>query len=190
MKLTHRAAVLALTAALACPGVAHADDAVVDRAALEALLAQAFAPAYGNTFAAHAVYVDVATTRGWAPEVIEANWPLVEAILARETGGSFCPNLRGGDQVDSQCRVTRSGSASGHYSDSGWFQVNGVHWDVRRGGWLCRQEGYCSADDIIATPQTSMDAGLALLERGGKGPWCFSTRSRRSALCRMTYTAP
>ena len=185
MKLIRRATALALAAVLVAPGTARADEAILmDQTALEAALAAAYTPAYGNAFAAHAVYVDVATQRGWSPEAIETNWPLASAIMDRES--KFCPNVRGGDQVDSQCRVTRPGRRSGHYGDSGYGQVNRVHWT----GWLCDQEGLCSPDDIIATPQTSMSAFLAVLERGGKGPWCWSAKLRRTALCRMEFVQP
>lgn len=189
MKLIRRATALTITALLAAPGVAAADEAVImDQATLDAQLAQAFTPSWGNTFAADAIYRHVAADRGWTPEAIEANHDFVFAVMDRETGGSYCFNLRGGDQADAECRVTRSGRRSGHYSDSGPMQVNGVHY--RNNGWLCRQEGLCSAEDIIASPEAGMTAGLAVMERGGKGPWCWDARSRRSALCRMDFTAP
>lgn len=189
MKLIRRATALTIAALLAAPGVAAADEAVIaDQATLDAMLARAFTPSWGNTFAADAIYRHVAAERGWSPETIEANHRFIFAVMERETGGSYCFNLRGGDQVDSQCRVTRSGARSGHYSDSGPMQVNGVHY--RNNGWLCRQEGFCSADDIIATPQAGMHAGLAVMERGGKGPWCFSAKTRRSQLCRMDFQHP
>lgn len=156
----------------------------ISEAPLEALLAELFRPKWGNEFLARSVYEHIASDLGWTSDEIEANWSFSRAVMSRETGGSFCPNLRGGDRVDANCVVTRPGARSGHYGDSGYWQVNRVHWD---GGWLCIEFGYCSPADITATPQTSMEAGLLLLERSGKQPWCFTAKLRRSATCRLPF---
>lgn len=171
------------TAAAARGDVAEIGQYPERELALE--LARIYTPARGNGAAAHAIYVDTARARGWTDEEIERRWPFIDAIIARES--DYCPNVRGGDQYGDDCVVTKAGTRSGHYNDAGFGQVNHVHHGRGRNprAWLCVQEGLCSAEDIIATPQASMTALLAVFERGGKGPWCFSSKLRRTGTCQI-----
>lgn len=121
----------------------------------------------------------VATERGWSQERIDAWLPFAEAVMRRESG--LCPNVRRGARVRGagSCELTRQGRGS----DSGFFQVISIHYGP--GKWLCTQEGICSATAIVSDPWASMVAGVALIERAGKQPWCYTRRLQRSAVCRL-----
>lgn len=138
----------------------------------------------------------VTAERGWDPDV-SASWePFVQAVMARESG--FCPNLRRGARVDvwEGCVIARQG---GH-SDSGFGQVlmgypakRGWYYPSAGGTWglhenasyLCPEEGICTPDEAISTPWNSMTILVALVERAGNGPWCFSAKLRRGAVCKL-----
>jgi hypothetical protein len=124
----------------------------------------------------------VATERGWAEDDIQAWVPFVEAVMRRESG--HCPNVRRGANVATgaaynSCKLSRQGRGS----DSGFFQVISIHYTP--GKWLCSQEGICSADAITSDPWASMVAGVALLERSGSQPWCFTKKLKRGHVCRL-----
>jgi hypothetical protein len=138
----------------------------------------------------------VTAARGWDPAV-SASWePFVQAVMARESG--FCPNLRRGARVDvwEGCHVARQGGHSdsgfgqvlmGYPNKRGWYRpVNGGTWNLHENAsYLCPQEGICSPDEAIASPWNSMTILVALVERAKAGPWCFTARLRRGAVCRL-----
>lgn len=119
----------------------------------------------------------VAKTRGWSLHDIAAWQPFVRGIIARESGG--CWNLRRGARLAGNgegCVITRQG----RYTDSGFGQIlMSVN-----GKWLCAQEGLCAPSDVVSSPWNSMVALVAEVERAGRGPWCYTTKLRRGAICR------
>jgi hypothetical protein len=119
-------------------------------------------------------YRAVTEERGWAQEDIDAfeNF-VVNDVIYGESGG--CPNVRGGAIMKGDgCEVKRQGRKS----DSGFGQVIRIHYRYPN-GWLCKQESLCSADDITSNAWNSMTALVALIERDGKRPWCYSAAARR-----------
>jgi hypothetical protein len=130
--------------------------------------------------AARQTYRAVTCARGWTPDRTAA-WEqfVVDDVIQGESGG--CWNIRRGGRIamgEPGCPIIRQG----RHSDTGYGQVIALHYRANGNhgsGWLCAQEGLCSADDIIATPSASMTALVALVERSGKQPWCFSARVRR-----------
>lgn len=120
----------------------------------------------------------VTQERGWAPEDTEKWAPFASAVMKRESG--YCYNVRRGARMTGNgCEMSRQGRGS----DSGFGQLISIHY--KPGRWLCEQEGLCSADDIIATPWASMTAFVALIERNGAQPWCYTAKLRRSSVCRL-----
>jgi len=122
----------------------------------------------------------VTASRGWDADRI-AQWePFATAVMFRES--KFCWDVRGGAKFKSpglDCELKRQGRRG----DSGFGQVIGIHY--RPGRWLCAQEGLCSANQIVASPWNSMVAFVALLERNGSQPWCYTRRLRASYTCRL-----
>ena len=58
-----------------------------------------------------------------------------------------------------------------------------IHYGIGR--WMCVQEKLCSADDIIATPWNSMTALVALIEKDGFRPWCYTDALRAGPVCAL-----
>lgn len=118
----------------------------------------------------------VTAARGWSLASIAAWQPFARAVIGRESGG--CPNmLRGAVPTGDGCTLARQG----RYSDSGFGQVlMSVN-----GRWLCSQEGLCSKWDVVASPWNSMTAMVATIERGRSGPYCYTVKLRRTAMCRL-----
>lgn len=139
---------------------------------------------YGDPAPALAAFVAVTTWRGWSAESIEAWTPFVTDVMRRESG--YCYNLRRGASIASSegCVMKRQGP----HSDSGFGQVISIHY--KPGAWLCEQESLCSADDIIADAWSSMTALVALMERNGRQPWCFTDSLRATAVCRNAPANP
>lgn len=120
-------------------------------------------------------YEVVARYRGWSEATIGA-WRdfLVNDVIAKESGG--CYNVRGGVQFadgGAGCAIARQGRRQ----DSGFGQLVAVHYQYPN-GWLCQQEGLCSADALTENAWNSMSGLLALVERGGKQGWCYDARAR------------
>lgn len=128
--------------------------------------------------------------RGWEESTIAAWEKSLRAVMLRESAG--CYNLRRGASFEYHdgrgCELRRVfdergrfvGVDVGHGSDSGYGQVlMGVH-----RGWLCPQEHLCSPADVIASPANSATAFLALLERSGSQPWCFTKKLRQGSICK------
>lgn len=149
---------------------------------------------YGDPEPALVVYRDRAAIMGWDPGKIAAWEPFVIDIMAKESG--FCPNLRGGGTilVEEGCIIKKQGGRS----DSGFGQVlmgypGKRNWYRPEGGgtWslhenaasLCPVTGVCTPDETIATPEASMDILLAMIDRAGSGPWCYSNFARRVHRC-------
>jgi hypothetical protein len=83
----------------------------------------------------------VALAAGWLPKHLEK----VKMIAARESG--CCPNRKGGDKVDRNCRITGV-SEWNHRSDTGLMQLNGVHWlesHKHYAGLFCKKHDICDA---------------------------------------------
>ncbi len=138
----------------------------------------------------------VTAERGWDPDV-SASWePFVQAVMARESG--FCPNLRRGARVDvwEGCHLARQGGHSdsgfgqvlmGYPNRRGWYPpVEGGSWGLHENAsYLCPEEGLCTPEDVIGSPWNSMTALVALVERAGNGPWCYTARLRGGSVCRL-----
>lgn len=133
---------------------------------------------YGVSAPALEAFRAVTADRGWAVSETEKWVPFVENVILGESGG--CPNVRRGARVSGDCVVTRQGTGS----DSGFGQVISLHYRYPK-GWLCKQEGLCSSAQIIGTPYDSMTALVALVERSGGQPWCFSSWARRYHKCSL-----
>ena len=112
----------------------------------------------------------------WLPKLAaEAGWPeetwdKLGEIILRESGG--CPNRRGGDVVDKNCRITRV-SEWNHRSDTGLLQINGTHWKKdhpQYSGSICRNMGICDQETLL-DPITNLRAGKYLYDIAGFGPW-------------------
>ena len=117
-------------------------------------------------------YRIVAQHRGWTPATIDL-WQafIVGDVIRKESGG--CWNLRRGAVLangGAGCQLARQG----RHTDSGFGQVV-----PRSSPWLCEAEGLCGSDAIVADAWSSMTATLALIERSGRFPWCWSAYARR-----------
>lgn len=117
----------------------------------------------------------IAADCGWTQQSIDEWVPfLVYDVIAKESGG--CWNVRRGVRFangGANCEIARQGRGS----DSGFGQLVSVHYRPGK-GWLCIEDGLCSADDIIASPYTSGQAIVRLVGRSGKQGWCYSARAR------------
>jgi len=139
---------------------------------------------YGEATPAMEAFASVARARGWSDQSI-AEWsPFLKNVMMRESG--YCYNVRRGATFSKSvgCVLAQQGP----HSDSGFGQVISIHY--KPGAWLCEQESLCSADDIVATPWASMTALVALLERNGRQPWCFTNSLRATAVCRNAPANP
>ncbi len=121
----------------------------------------------------------VAETRGWTSANIQAWSPFASAVMYRES--RYCPNVRRGAVIRQAygCVLAKQGP----HSDSGFAQLISIHHGP--GQWLCVQEGICGAEGVVATPWNSMTAFVALLERSGSQPWCYTASLRAGSTCRL-----
>lgn len=122
----------------------------------------------------------VAAYRGHDEAWIKAWTPFVNDILLLESG--YCWNVKRGVVMANggkNCAIKKQGK----HSDSGFGQLIRLHY--KPGAWLCTQEGLCSSDAIVANPWNSMTAVVALVERSGSQPWCFSAWARRYHNCNL-----
>ncbi len=135
---------------------------------------------YNNAQPAVEAFRAVTGQRGWS-SAATASWePFVSSVIRKESG--YCFNLRRGARLaqPAGCVISRQGTGS----DSGFGQVISLHYRYPN-GWLCKQESLCSAEQIIGTPWASMTAMVALVERSGRQPWCFSDWARRYHNCNI-----
>jgi hypothetical protein len=107
----------------------------------------------------------LASQAGWP----QNTWPTLEKIILRESGG--CPNRRGGDVVDANCKVKRVSTWS-HRSDTGLLQINGINYDINRSRWasICLQMDVCTQKALL-DPVTNLKAGKLLYDLAGWSPW-------------------
>lgn len=124
---------------------------------------------------AMALFQIVTSDRGWSQADIDAWSPFAQAVMAREA--RFCPGVIYGQSADANCNVR--GRPKGTAAGFGQIlmRVNG--------SWLCGQEGLCDRWAVVASPYASMTAFVATIERGGRGPWCYTTKLRRGRVCHL-----
>lgn len=154
---------------------------------------------YGILEPVDAAFRMVADDCGWTQDSIDKWTPfLVYDVIARESGG--CWNLRRGAKLANgglNCEIAmkqkKDGTwvlLQGPYSDSGFGQLISIHYKTNpknpASGWLCLEDGLCSADDIIASPYTSMQALVRLVggsvsgkPGSGKQGWCYNATAIR-----------
>jgi hypothetical protein len=111
----------------------------------------------------------VALQAGWEQHQL----PRLTSIIERESG--CCPNVRGGDVVNSDCEVVRVATMS-HRSDSGLLQINGVHWKqdhAQYHGLVCKRMGVCTQEPLL-DPLTNLTAGRLLFDVAGWSPWSLN----------------
>ncbi len=130
---------------------------------------------YGVLEPVDAAFRMVAADCGWTQDSID-KWTLflVYDVIARESGG--CWNVRRGVKFANggvNCAISKQGRGS----DSGFGQLIAIHYNGN--GWLCLEDGLCSSDAIIASPYSSMQAFVRLVQRSGKQGWCYSTKAIR-----------
>lgn len=138
----------------------------------------------------------VAADCGWTQASID-EWTqfLVYDVIAKESGG--CWNIRRGVTFANDglnCEIAwkqkKDGTRvflQGPYSDAGFGQVISIHYKTNpknpQAGWLCVEDGLCSADAIISSPYTSMQALVRLVggsyskPGSGKQGWCYSAKA-------------
>lgn len=108
----------------------------------------------------------LAAKAGWPADT----WPRLGQIILRESGG--CPNRRGGDVVDKDCKIIRV-SEWNHRSDTGLLQINGVHWKPDHPqyvGKVCKIMGVCTQERLFDA-LTNLRAGKLLYDLAGWDPW-------------------
>lgn len=139
---------------------------------------------YGDPVPAMQAFAIVATARGWSLEQIDQWSNFAQRVMKRESG--FCYNLRRGALIGNKqgCVMSKQGP----YQDSGFGQLISLHYAP--GEWLCVQENICSAEEIISNPWNSMTAFVALIERNGKQPWCYTASLRAGSICRNAPKNP
>lgn len=133
--------------------------------------------------------------RGWNESDILAWQPFVEKVMARESG--FCPNVRRGARIDilEGCIIAKQGTHSdsgfgqvlmGYPGKRGWYRPeNGGKWGLHENAsFLCPEEGICTPEEVVSDPRKSMTVLVALIERSGRQPWCYTARLRNGAVCR------
>lgn len=113
---------------------------------------------------------------GWDSARIEAWIPFADDVMAKESG--YCWNLLRGATVSSVGCVLKQ---QGTNDDAGIAQLTSV-WHGRSGP-ICVQFGFCGRHGIIASPWTSFQSFVRLLEIEGSGPWCWSTWARSFHKC-------
>lgn len=134
--------------------------------------------AFGVAEPALEAFRAVTADRNWPAGDAERWIPFITDVMAKESG--FCWNVRGGARMTNVgCGIRRQGRGS----DSGFGQLISLHY--KPGRWLCAQEGLCSSAAIIANPYDSMTALVALVERSGGRPWCYSAWARRYHKCSL-----
>lgn len=129
----------------------------------------------------------IAADCGWSQESIDEWIPfLVYDVIARESGG--CWNLRRGAKLANgglNCEIAWKKQKNGvwvyqqgPHSDAGFGQLISIHYRPNpknpSAGWLCLEDGLCSADDIISSPYTSGQAVVRLVGRSGEQGWCYN----------------
>lgn len=107
----------------------------------------------------------LASQAGWP----EDTWHQLGQIILRESGG--CPNRKGGDQVNSNCRITNV-SEWNHRSDTGLTQINGVNYNMKRNRWaaVCLQIDVCTQEPLL-DPLVNLKAAKVLYDLLGWDPW-------------------
>lgn len=132
---------------------------------------------YGDSKPALEAFRIVAKNRGWTPAQIKSWEPAITNIMMGESG--FCPNVLRGAIIKNPkgCVLKKQGK----HQDAGFGQLIRINYKHTRPGtgWLCAQEHLCSKWEIIASPYNSMTALVALIERSGTHPWCYSSWARR-----------
>lgn len=111
----------------------------------------------------------------WLPQLAsQAGWPKdtwrrLGQIILRESGG--CPNLRGGDKVDKNCKITGV-SEWNHRSDTGLMQINGINYNMNRNKWaaVCLQIDVCTQEPLL-DPLINLKAAKVLYDLSGWNPW-------------------
>ena len=148
---------------------------------------------WGDPTAAIENWRAVTCRRGWDSWWAEAWVPFVVDVVTKESGG--CPNVRRGSVIGEwqgcQHAIGKNGLPRvGKGSDSGYGQIIGLHYRTSSknpaAGWLCKQEGLCSAEDITASPEASMTALVSMIERSGNAGWCYNAEARRYHNCRLS----
>jgi hypothetical protein len=110
---------------------------------------------------------------GWTPAQV-ARWEffVVDDVIKEESG--WCWNvLRGGRWTGQGCNFSYP---TGPFEDAGFFQVTSIWYGP--GGYLCATFGQCGRSSIVASPYTSMIAGLRIVMHDGSRPWCYSASAR------------
>jgi hypothetical protein len=87
-------------------------------------------------------------------------------IARRES--ACCPFVRGGDVVSVNC-VFQYVYTHTHRSDTGVFQLNGVHWKTAK-GFIC-PDFTCSQEALLYDIEMQFDAMLILYTMCGSKPW-------------------
>jgi hypothetical protein len=105
---------------------------------------------------------DKLVSRGVRPPVVV----FLVAIALRES--ACCPHVRGGDVVDADCNFLYV-SRNDHRSDTGTFQLNGVHWKTAK-GFIC-PAFTCSQEVLLYDIEMQFDAMLILYTMCGAKPW-------------------
>jgi|GEM_PF-5352310 len=98
---------------------------------------------------------------------VAESWVQFMVGRARVESGC-CPFVRGGDVVSANCELLYVGRRT-HRSDTGLFQLNGVHWKTPL-GFMC-PEFTCDQDTLLNDIGMQFDAMLVLLQDCGAKPW-------------------
>ena len=127
-------------------------------------------------------YKLVASDMGVPDWKIDAWEPFVYDIIAKESGG--CWNLKRGQipKPGSCTELARNPRRTG--SDSGFGQLISIWYRGPRTP-LCRNLGICSQAAVIASPYSSMQSLVHVLQLSGKQPWCYNAWARRFHNCRI-----
>lgn len=129
---------------------------------------------HGDIDTAITAFELVTAERGWSPAETRAWIPFMQGVIGRESGG--CWNVYFGQRAGEGCSV--SGRPRG--SAAGFGQVI-----YASNTFLCAKDGICSKHAITASPWNSMTSVVSLVERSGKGPWCYTASLRAGRLCRI-----
>ena len=120
----------------------------------------------------------MALRAGWRVEHLDT----LKKVAMRESG--CCPNRRGGDMVDKNCKITGV-SEWNHRSDTGNLQLNSINFDPKRNPYapICLQMGICTQEPLLDA-FTNLQAGLVLFNYwqrvAGNGwiPWDICNRTK------------
>ena len=124
----------------------------------------------------------------WIPAMaLRAGWRVehlgkLKQVAMRESG--CCPNRRGGDMVDKNCKITGV-SEWNHRSDTGTLQLNSINFDPKRNPYapICLEMGICTQEPLLDA-FTNLQAGLVLFNYwqrvAGNGwiPWDICNRTK------------